>query len=108
VRPTDTANLLLFTLVRGWQYRLKIVIANTSGSAATFRIFHSVAGTTYDETTTLAFDVSLATGARTEFPTDGYILMGSPAAGTAVGNLAVRSSVGSALTFTAYGEREKT
>mgnify|MGYP003139318928 FL=1 len=102
VRPSNTSNTVLFTPTRGNMYRFKIVIANTTGSAATYRLFHDDDGTTYDETSALAWDISLAAAAKTEFPTDGWM-----AADNSAGNVAVRSGTGSALTFTAYGISEK-
>jgi hypothetical protein len=75
---------------------LFIVVSNSSGALATFRIFNDDDGTTYDETTQIAWDVDcLAT-----IPNNirGKIIMDDPD-----GNLAVRSSVNNALTFTGWG-----
>jgi len=102
VRPTDTANLLLFVPVRGHRYRCKVIVANVDGSASTYRVFHDDDGTTYSEATALAWDRSCGAGIVDEIPETGEIYMDN-----AAGAIAVRSSTGSALTFTLYGIREK-
>ena len=73
-----------------------IVITNTSGAAATYRLFHDDDGTTYDETSALAWDVSIGAGEVVVF--EAGILMDDSS-----GNIATRTSVANALTFTAYG-----
>ena len=73
-----------------------VVIANTTGSAAAYSIFHDIDGTTYDQTTALAYAVSLPANSfvevRIEFPL-----------ATTAGNLAIQTDTSNALTFTAYG-----
>lgn len=73
-----------------------ILVANTSGADATFRVFVDDDGTTYDETTALYWDITVP--ADQTYPIDAFIAMND-----ANGNLAVRTSVASALTFTAFG-----
>jgi len=73
-----------------------IIVCNTSGAAATYRIFHDHNGTTYDQTTALFYDIAIA--ADTTHILDVFI-----AADDENGNLAVRTSVANALTFTVYG-----
>jgi len=76
-----------------------IVIANTTGSTAAFRLFHDDDGTTYDETTALAWDIDIATKKDDiSFTSDIRILMNNSS-----GNLAVRTGTNNALTFTVYG-----
>ena len=76
-----------------------INIANTTGSAATFRLFHDEDGTTYDETTALFFDKSIAANdSFTETYEEGAIWMRNTA-----GNLAFRTGTNNALTITVYG-----
>ncbi len=77
-----------------------IIVANNTGSAATYRIFHDEDGTTYSEATALFYDVSLAANTSVEIETDIYMQDSS-------GNLAVRSGTGNALTFTGYGLEEE-
>jgi len=73
-----------------------IMLCNTSAATATYRVFHSNGGTTYDESTALAWDVVLGVG---EFHSiSSFIAMSNPA-----GNIAYRSSVANAVTCTVYG-----
>jgi len=73
-----------------------IVICNTSGAAATCRLFHDDDGTTYDQTTALMYD--------TPVPTEEPLVWDRVLAMDDFdGNIGVRSSVNNALTFTAYG-----
>ena len=80
---------------------LQVDICNTTGSAATFRLFHDVDGTTYDETTALYFDTSVAANTTTSlvYAEGSGIWMNN-----AAGNIAVRTGTNSALTFTIYGK----
>lgn len=73
-----------------------IWICNTTGTSATFRIFVDDDGTTYDESTALFWDVSINGNATIELNT--FIALDN-----SLGNLAVRTSVANALTFTAFG-----
>ena len=73
-----------------------VIVANTSGSAATVRIFHDDDGTTYDESTALAWDVNIP--ADSVWDREVTLCMND-----STGNLAYRSSVANALTITAYG-----
>jgi len=73
-----------------------IIICNTTASAATYRIFLDNDGSTYDATTAIAYDVSLAGNATDIIEVNLY--MTDPA-----GNLAVRTGTGNALTFTVNG-----
>ena len=99
VRPSNTTPAAGFTAVIQTEI-LRVVIANTSGSAATFRLFHDVGGSTYDESNALVWDVSIATGAI--FDNQAY---GSGSGFTLLpgDTLGVRTSVNSALTFNLYG-----
>lgn len=73
-----------------------IIVANTSGANATVRIFHDDDGTTYDESTAIAWDVTIP--ANSTWDRGMTICMNN-----ASGNLAYRSSVANALTITVYG-----
>jgi hypothetical protein len=73
-----------------------ILLANTSGADATFRLFVDDDGTTYTEVTAIAWDVPILADQMIEIQT--FIPMD-----TAAGNFAYRSSVASAITITLFG-----
>lgn len=73
-----------------------IVIANTSGNDATFRLFQDDDGTTYDESTALFWDIPIPT--NTTIQLDGFYPMND-----SLGNFAYRSNVANALTITLSG-----
>lgn len=93
-RPADTNPVSVLTGVTC--LLANVFIANTSGSEATFRIFHDNDGTTYDETTAIMYDITIRAGNSVSIPFP--VMMNNLS-----GNLAIRSSVGNALTFTFYG-----
>ena len=74
-------------------------ICNTTGTAATFRLFVDNDGTTYDETTALEFDKSCPANNSTaiSFGEKGLPMIDD------VGNFAVRTGTNNALTFTVWG-----
>lgn len=103
-RPANTTAATLITApanMRGVRLSiLRLVVCNTSGAAATFRIFHDDDGTTYDESTALHYDTPIGPGDTV------HLLAYSPSAGVSLkpgGSLGVRTSVNSALTFSCYG-----
>ena len=73
-----------------------LVIANTTGSSAKYRVFHDDNGSTFDQTTALYYDVALDAN-RT------IILAPRIDMADDTGNIGVDSDVASALTFTLYG-----
>ena len=73
-----------------------IWVCNQTGSGVTYRIFHDDDGTTYDETTSLMFDVTLP--AKTTHIIEVKIASDDPAC-----NIGVRTNTNNAITFTAYG-----
>lgn len=96
-RPANTTAVSFLTVSSGQEKLVKtIFICNTSTASASFRLFHDDDGTTYDETTALYFDVVLLPNQTVEIECN--IMIDNTA-----GNLAIRTSVASALTFTAYG-----
>ncbi len=106
-RPAGTSAVSIYTPAASVTAIIKqIFIVNTSGAAATFRVFVDDDGTTYDETTALYWDVSiddnetmvLPFSTAGDAPLSGFIHMDDSS-----GNLAVQHSVGSALTFTVFG-----
>lgn len=74
-----------------------IIIVNTSAGALNFRLFHDADGTTYDQTTTLAWDENINAVTMRILTFDGGIAVPEG------GNLACRSSAANDITFTAYG-----
>jgi len=102
VRPGVTTPVVALTMgagkagiVRGFR------VTNTSGvgDVPLFRLFHDNDGAVYDESTALYWDVPVHPGVP--FENDGLLCL-APAAG----NLAVRTSIISVLTFTFYGYNE--
>ncbi len=104
VRPADLNNTLLYrSPIQKVGIITAVVIANTSGAGATYRLFHDAGGVTYDESTALAWDKNVATQS---FELIEFLLAMNQSVvnwGISRGALAVRTSVASALTFTAYG-----
>ena len=73
-----------------------IYVAEIAGGTATYQICVDDDGTTYDATTALYWNVVSVASKTVKIET--YIAMNNTA-----GNIAVRSSIGSNLTFTAFG-----
>ena len=99
LRPANTTAASLYSPSSVTTVVKSIVICNTSGADAAARVFHDDNGTTYDETTALAWDINIL--ANTTVVLEVFVAMND-----ATGNLAVRTSVNSALTFTAYGSEQ--
>lgn len=98
LRPADTNNAVLVASALSTTTRVDlVVICNTSGAEAKYRVFHDDDGTTYDQSTALFYDVALAADETHELP-DTFWMHARTA-----GNFAVRSDTNSAITFTAYG-----
>ena len=99
-RPVGTAAASLYTpALNVIGYITRIHICNTTGSAATFRLFIHQTGTTYDQTTALEYDKSC--GANNSVAI-GFGETGLPLNNNS-GNFAIATGTGSALTFTAWG-----
>jgi hypothetical protein len=102
VRPADTANLNAFTATLDTEVML-ITVANTSGGAASCRIFHDDDAAIFDESTALFWDFPVAV--------DAPVIFQARAEGSGIqlvigASMAVRSSVANALTFSIYGATE--
>lgn len=99
-RPSSTTAATAYTAPSGTRVEIKkIVIANVTGSSATYRLFHDDDGTTYDQTTALAYDVSVPANSSHVWSAqedDGIGLR-------AGGSVGVRTDTSNALTFTIYG-----
>jgi len=94
--PDTTANANLYTVPAATEAIVStIVICNTTGTAAAFRIFVRDAGATAAAANAVAFDAELSANSQVAF-TLGLTL-------TATDIITVRSSVGDALTFSAFG-----
>lgn len=97
LRPLNTTAASLYSPGSNVTAIIKsVVVANTSGSSASGRIFLDDDGTTYDESTALYWDVGIDAGSTLQIDT--FWAMNDSS-----GNLAVRSSAASGLTFTAFG-----
>jgi hypothetical protein len=97
LRPANTNAASIYTPGAGVTAIIRnITVANTTGLAATFRIFHHNTGTTYDQSTALFYDVSIPK--NTSIQITAYMAMNNSS-----GNLAVQTGTANALTFTVYG-----
>jgi len=99
-RLSDTNAATLYTATIKTEIT-RIIISNTTGSAATFRLFHDQGGSTYDESNALVYDFSIASGAFFDslqsFNTGNGITL------VPTDTLGIRSGTGNALTFNVYG-----
>lgn len=77
-----------------------IIIANTTGSAVDYSLYLDQDGTTYDETTTLAFGISLPANSTTIWDLERSIPIFS------TGAFAVQTSSANALNFSIYGHEK--
>ena len=101
LRPANTTATSLFSPTRGHEYRIDVImVCETAGNTPSYRLFFDDDGTTYDETTAVAYDVALS--ANQSLRIEGPFYMNNED-----GNLGVRSSAGSEITFTAFGEEMK-
>lgn len=100
-RPADTNNAVLIAGELNWENIVQeLLICNTTGSDELARVFHSKAGTTYTQATALLYDKLV--------PRNDFVQVRFRALGVIdKDNLAIRTSTASALTFTAYGIRQK-
>tara|TARA_R100000789_G_C2884283_1_gene115487 strand:- start:106 stop:441 length:336 start_codon:yes stop_codon:yes gene_type:complete len=99
--PTDTNAASLFSPIRGFEYRVDVIyITEVAGGTATYRVFVDDDGSTYANTTAIVFDTAAVANASVRL--EGPFYMNNPA-----GNIAVRSSIASNITFTAFGVERK-
>lgn len=98
LRPANTTAVSIYSPGASTEAIIhNIVICNTSGALAKYRLFVDDDGTTYDETTALAWDISVPADTTDIFEVK--ITMND-----ATGNLAVRTDTNDAFTFTVIGE----
>lgn len=99
-RPAGTSAAVIFTASQRTELT-RIAVCNTTGTAATFRLFHDDDGTTVDQTTALYYDVSVAANATQVIlaeTIDGGITISKD------GTIGFATGTGSALTITGYGK----
>ena len=99
--PAGTTAASLLSPTRGFEYRVDaIYITEVAGGTATYRVFVDDDGSTYSNATAIVYDTAAVANASVRL--EGPFYMNNPS-----GNIAVRSSIGSNLTFTAFGEERK-
>lgn len=97
LRPGDTNAVSVYSPPASAQTEIKSInICNTAATPQKFRIFFDNDGTTYDESTALFWD-TLVSSDTTIMIEAGWWLTKS------TGNLAVRTDLASAFTFTVFG-----
>jgi len=95
VRENSTNAVSIYSPGSGETVQVFLKITNVITSTVAVRVFHDEDGSTYDEGTTIAWDINIEPGSFLEID---KIFME-----TAAGNLAYRSAVANALTATVYG-----
>ena len=97
LQPSGTSAVSIYSPGSGVTAIIKnITVCNTTGNPAKFSIYHHETGTTYSTATALYYQVEIVKGQT-------IVLPAFMAMKTVGGNLAVQSSVASALTFSVYG-----
>lgn len=95
-RPADTSNTDLYVVPSATEAIVStIVVCNTTGTDATFRIFVRDGGAVAGAGNAVAFDAPIGANSQAAF-TLGLTL-------SATDVLTVRSSVGDAITYSAFG-----
>ena len=99
LRPADTNPATIFTSTLNTEIT-KIFVCNTSGSAITFRIFHGLAGDSYDQDNALYYDAAIAANETVVIegmtPNGGIMMQPTEILG-------VQSSSADDIVFTVYG-----
>lgn len=99
IRPANTTATAIFTCVVPIEISL-VVVCNTTGSAAAFRLFHDESGSTYDESNALYWDKSVSANdtlfIKPESIGSGFMLNKDD-------TLGIRTDTANALTITVYG-----
>jgi hypothetical protein len=99
VRPSDTAAATAYTATMRTEIT-RMVVCNTTGSAAVWSLYHDDDGTTASEVTALYFSQAIAAN------TTALIDFGGVGGGIHVqpgGSVMVKSGTGNAITYTFYG-----
>jgi hypothetical protein len=98
-RPSGTSAASIFTAAVAHEITC-IVVCNTTGSAATYSVYHDDDGSTFDQTTALWYEVSLAGNSTALINFDG---VGGGLHVARNGQIGFKTGTGSALTVTLYG-----
>lgn len=97
LRPGDTSAASIYSPGENVTAIItSIFVCNTTGNTPNYRIFVDDDGTTYDQTTALYYDNAM--NANTTEKIQCFIAMNN-----SNGNIAVRSSAASEITFTIFG-----
>lgn len=100
VRSALTTPVVLYSPDDGVSAKVEKVVVIAS-AAALASVFHDEDGTTYNENTALMYDRTMVANESLIFDIGAYM-------NNTNGNLAVRTSVANAVTFTAYGTEIRT
>lgn len=96
--PANTNNADLFSVTSAHEYVVStIVVANTTASAATYRIFARKAGAAAGASNAIVYDATCPGNSTVT------LTLGVTLSGTAGDVLTVRTGTANALTFTAFG-----
>ena len=96
-RPTDTSAASIYSPASNTTAVARtIYICNTTASSESYYIYVDDDSTTYDQSTAICYATPI--NAYTTVKLETFIAMNNPD-----GNLAIKSSTGSALTFTVFG-----
>ena len=98
-RPANTSAATAFTASVRTEIT-SVVICNTTGSAATFSLYHDDDGTTFDQTTALVYAAAISANTTITVGAEGD---GAGIHLTPGGSIGVQSGTSSALTFSIYG-----
>lgn len=99
-RPSGTSAAVIFTASQRTELT-RIVVCNTTGTDATFKLFHDDDGTTVDESTALYYNVSVAANKSEVIVSpsiDGGITVSKD------GTIGFATGTANALTITGYGK----
>lgn len=97
LRPANTTAASIYSAPASTNTSIQTInIANVTASAASYSIFHDNSGTTYDESTSLYFLISIP--GRSSTQVDIFA-----ATDNDTGNFAVQTDTANALNFTIYG-----
>ena len=98
-RLDNTTITSIFSPASGKTVQISLVhVSNSTASAATFRLFLDNDGTTYNESTQLAWDVSVPAKQFIDMAFERALYMNN-----ASGNLAFQEGTANALTISVYG-----
>ncbi len=103
LRPANTTETAIYTPRSGIiGYITHVIISNSGAGTIQYRLYHDKDGTTYDQTTQLAWDEDIATSSAPKiisFGDRGICIRNG-------GNFAVRTDTANDATFTVYGYEE--